>query len=84
MILFGTKTFIRVKGVSDNLIVCSQCDLETHFELQHIWRWFTLFFIPIFPFWVNRVILCPHCGYGIKVNRKNAQETLENIEDHLE
>lgn len=83
MIIYGTRSFKRKKGISKGLIVCSQCGLQTHFELVHYWRWFTLFFIPIIPFWVNRAIICPHCDYGIKVKKNNEYELLNDIGSYV-
>lgn len=83
MIIHGTRTFKRRKGTSNDLIVCNQCGLQTHFELQHFWRWFTLFFIPIFPYWVTRVIICPHCECRVKVKKHNEYEILNDIGNYL-
>lgn len=80
MIISGTKIFKREKGVTTNKYYCENCKTESHWHLMNLWSWFTFFFIPIFPYYRKKVLVCPVCNYGIKVTKKNRDEILEQIE----
>ena len=45
-------------------LLCPNCHNEQFWVLKRIRRWFTLFFIPIFPYESNHVLQCPICGVG--------------------
>jgi|APSaa5957512622_1039677.scaffolds.fasta_scaffold40831_3 hypothetical protein len=58
MILFGTKT--RHTKVKDEVILSNSCPkCQGNLELYDVKEWFTLYFIPIFPF--NKVDSCYKC-----------------------
>jgi len=80
MIIYGARDFRIKKGTSTQPLYCSNCHNNTHWELANIWSWFTLFFIPILPYWRKQVITCPVCNYGVKIKRKNREEILGEIE----
>jgi hypothetical protein len=54
----------RTKTVSTGEFFCSQCGADRSYVLQQIRRWFTLFFVPLFP--VGKVlgeqVRCATCG----------------------
>lgn len=54
----------RAKAVSTGEFFCSHCGADRSYVLQQIRRWFTLFFIPLFP--VGKVlgeqVRCATCG----------------------
>lgn len=79
LILYGTKHFKIVKGKTMKCCSCTHCGAERQWELTNVWTWFTLFFIPLFPVWKKKVLLCPNCGYGVKLNSKN-KELLDSID----
>ena len=80
-VIFGSRTFKgRAKGTTKDVIACGRCGRETQWELVSFWSWFTLFFIPIVPFWVKKVVLCPSCESGVKMARKNREELLAGID----
>ncbi|MCB9810401.1 zinc-ribbon domain-containing protein [Candidatus Nomurabacteria bacterium] len=47
---------------------CSHCNNEEYWILTRIRVWFTLFFIPIFPYENKYHLACPICEYGITLN----------------
>lgn len=47
---------------------CGNCKNEEYWSLFKISRWFTLFFIPVFPYQTKRFTICPVCQCGTEVN----------------
>jgi len=43
---------------------CPNCHNEQFWVLRRIRRWFTLFFIPVFPYESTHALMCPICGAG--------------------
>ena len=48
---------------------CSSCNNIVDWYLVQVSTWFTLFFLPIFPYSRKAFILCPICKSGIEVDR---------------
>lgn len=53
---------------------CSHCNNESPWNLFRISTWFSLFFIPVIPYSVEKYILCPVCQYGIKLNNEQFEK----------
>ena len=47
LIIFGLR--VRPSKVSEGEFFCPRCGADRHYVLQRFRRWFTLFFLPIFP-----------------------------------
>lgn len=74
MILFGWgKTTIRNFGPCFKK-VCGNCNNEEYWNMSRIMTWFTLFFIPVFPYEIKYFLSCPICQYGVKLNRTQVSE----------
>lgn len=80
MIFYGWRTFASKKGTFRRICHCNNCNADTKWELRVLWTWFTLFFIPIFPIYVERALVCPICEYGIKVTKKNRDEIMADVD----
>ena len=54
----------RAKTVSTGEFFCSHCGADRSYVLQQIRRWFTLFFIPLFPVGkrLGEQVRCSTCG----------------------
>ncbi|PIS42729.1 MAG: hypothetical protein COT24_01890 [Candidatus Kerfeldbacteria bacterium CG08_land_8_20_14_0_20_40_16] len=52
---------------------CSNCHNKNFWQLVSISTWFTLFFIPIFPYENKHLLICPVCTYGAKIERKEVE-----------
>ena len=65
MIIFGWgfQTIKNFGPVFKNL--CSHCNNEEYWVLTRVMTWFTLFFIPIFPYEIKHHLTCPVCKYGV-------------------
>lgn len=78
LIIYGTKKVKFVKGESTKYFRCRHCGVDSQWQLTNVWTWFTLFFIPLFPVWKSKMLLCPNCSWGIKITQKN-QELLNDV-----
>jgi tellurite resistance protein len=60
--IFGFR--VRASGKSEGVFFCPTCGADRQYVLQKLRRWFTLFFVPIFP--TGRVlaeqVACRTCG----------------------
>jgi hypothetical protein len=58
------------RGTSKDLgptlpITCPNCHNDTVWHFQRLQRWFTRFFLPVFPYESKYVFLCPICSQGV-------------------
>ena len=69
MIIFGWgfQTIKNFGPVSKNR--CSHCNNEDYWILTRVMTWFTVFFIPIFPYEIKYHLACPVCKYGITLKK---------------
>lgn len=68
MIIFGWG-FQTIKNFGPAFRrLCDHCHNEEYWILTRIMTWFTLFFIPIFPYEVKHHLACPICKYGLVLN----------------
>ena len=51
--------------------LCQNCHNTEFWQLNKISRYFTLFFIPIFPHDSDNWYYCPVCNYGVKLDNEN-------------
>ena len=54
--------------------LCNHCNNEEYWVLTRIMTWFTLFFIPVFPYEIKYFLTCPICQYGVKLDRAQIDE----------
>jgi hypothetical protein len=47
---------------------CYNCNNDVYWHLVHTRKWFTLFFIPVFPYETTHAFLCPICTSGKHLN----------------
>ena len=73
-ILFGWG-FTTTKNFGRRNNVCPVCSNGCT-DFAKITTWFTLFFIPIFPIGFKYVEICPNCGNGHKMGKKEFLERL--------
>ncbi|GAA4264630.1 zinc ribbon domain-containing protein [Frondihabitans peucedani] len=79
MILFGSRT--TQKLVAALIFVCTVCQHEAAQRLVRRRTWFTLFFVPIFPFGHGSyTISCAYCGNTYGVSRENADRFVADAE----
>ena len=68
MIIFGWG-FQTIKNFGPTFKrLCDHCRNEEYWNLTRIMTWFTLFFVPIFPYEIKHFLSCPICKYGFNLN----------------
>jgi len=68
MVIFGRWRRITWNIWPTHKIKCSHCHNEDYFHLKVVTTWFTLFFIPIFPYGRYHFLYCPTCEYWVKLD----------------
>lgn len=53
---------------------CSYCNNEDYWQLIKSTTWFTLFFIPVIPYSIKYMLICPVCERGVKLDSGQAYE----------
>lgn len=74
-IIWGTRGFNKIMGYTKQY-TCRHCNNISAWELVRTSRWFTLFFIPIFPFSFKYLALCPVCQHGAQLSKEDFQREL--------
>lgn len=74
MIIFGwgyrrTKSIGPVKESH-----CGRCNNSVSLELVKLSTWFTLFFIPVFPYENRKLLVCPICGAYEEISKEEFDE----------
>ena len=74
MIIFGwgRQTIKQIGVAFKNL--CNHCHNEDYWILTRIMTWFTLFFIPVFPYSIKYFLSCPICKYGLVLGQKQIDQ----------
>lgn len=55
-------------------VSCPNCSNQTWFHLQSYTTWFSLFFVPVFPYDTKNVLLCPICSRGIELGADQVEK----------
>lgn len=74
MIIFGVRSIFHV--IFTGMFFCPRCQRQSHYNLIQPRRWFTLFFIPIFPYSVQENhVHCTSCNSDFfpEVLKQNVQ-----------
>ena len=61
IIIYGTRGFEKILGQTV-AYSCARCNNIALFNVVRIRKWFTLFWIPIFPYSSKYYMVCPVCG----------------------
>ncbi len=72
-IIWGARNIIKDFGPVGEFL-CNNCNNKKHWKLLRSSRWFTIFYIPIFPYKTKYFILCPTCEYGIQLEENKFKE----------
>lgn len=49
-------------------VICPNCHNAVHLHLVEVKKWFSLFFIPLFPYEWTYWLKCPTCSRGIELD----------------
>ncbi len=77
-IIWGTRVMNKVLGYFNQPYKCGRCNNVSNFKLIRQRKWFTLFWIPIFPIGTKHFFGCPVCNYGNYIQKADAKNMLEN------
>jgi hypothetical protein len=77
-ILFGTRSTIQTLAMVT--FMCSTTNQGAAHRLSKITRWFTLFFIPVFPVGRRYVLTCAACGQSSRLTKEQADEIIARVE----
>ena len=61
---------------------CKNCNNQEYWRLRKVSTWFTLFFIPIFPYESHKLLVCPICKAGVKLKDQQFSEMLAIAKDN--
>jgi hypothetical protein len=53
---------------------CENCNNERIWTMHKLSTWFTLFFIPVFPYSSKRLLTCPVCGQGFELSQTEFED----------
>lgn len=77
-IIWGIRPLTKFYGTLNRPLVCNNCNNTSYYNLVAHSRWFTLYFIPVFPIEITRAIECPVCNYGYILKKSEFSEILKN------
>lgn len=58
--------------------MCPRCHNQRPWAVVRIRRWFTLFFIPVFPYASRYLKMCPVCSFGFETDKAGARELIQS------
>lgn len=61
---------------------CSHCRNESYWNLTVISTWFTLFFIPIFPYSIKKLLTCSVCAWGFQLENEQFEKIKQLAENN--
>ena len=77
MILFGWKSTPKVHGTLKKK--CSECKKATVHGIISVTEWFTLYFIPLFPYSKKLFARCAKCFAGLEFKGNVKKRMLAQI-----
>jgi hypothetical protein len=82
MVIFGWgfQTFKTIGVVFKRF--CNHCKNEEFWVLNRTMTWFTLFFIPVFPYSTKYFLNCPVCQYGLTLEGEALEEMIRLAENN--
>lgn len=73
IIIWGTRAMRKIVA-HNGPFTCTGCFGVSQFPVVRTATWFTLFWIPIFPFSFQYNQVCPHCGQQYPIEKQQAKE----------
>ncbi|GAA2677717.1 MULTISPECIES: zinc-ribbon domain-containing protein [Actinosynnema] len=72
MVIWGWRTKAFLLGMVT--LLCAQCGNPAAQAVHKLVTKFTLFFIPLFPVRIKRVVQCTFCGTEGKLTKEQAEQ----------
>ncbi len=76
-IIFGWNHETRKNYGPTREIICPNCSNKTYLDLLQTKLWFTLFFIPIFPYKSKHYLICKICSRGLELTDEQVDKALK-------
>ncbi|MBQ9123052.1 MAG: zinc ribbon domain-containing protein [Lachnospiraceae bacterium] len=76
-IIWGSRSMDKTLGETQRTYQCQHCNNASRYRVFRRRNWFTLFWIPIFPFSSKYFITCPICNFGSKLKKQDALDLLQ-------
>lgn len=76
-VIWGNRTFRKIVAQTPVKYTCGNCNNVHPFVVMKISKWFTLFFIPIFPYDVKYFEMCPVCNRGNYTSKTAVTKMIE-------
>jgi len=73
MIIWGFRWMKRVLGQLGPY-TCQRCHNAGMWQVIRMTRFFTLFFIPVFPVRRDYSLLCPICSHGSQITKEQYEQ----------
>lgn len=80
IIIWGSRAFKKIKALTGPY-TCNACGNVSKFQVLRIATWFTLFWIPLFPYSFKYYHVCPMCGDTYPLTKQQAQELIATDPD---
>jgi len=78
ILIFGTKIFEKVMAVIGPFR-CTRCGNTAQFRIVRSGHWFTLFFIPLFPFSSKYYRVCGACSNAEELDKETAKGIIGRV-----
>ncbi len=72
--IFGFGHLTKKEFESGIERACPRCHNHVRMKLLALKKWFTVFFIPVFPYGPEYFLACPMCGYSVELSRRQFDE----------
>jgi hypothetical protein len=73
MIIFGWGRVTNKDYGPTMATKCPNCHNDVWLQLHTYRKWFTLFFIPVFPYSSKHLLLCDVCSQGVELKGEQIQ-----------
>ena len=77
--IWGNRPRSKILGTTTKIFRCNHCGNDTPFQVRQNSNWFTIYFIPVFPFSTKYRFECPICEYGYEMGKEKANAILATI-----
>lgn len=79
LIIYGTKVFRKMVGYYGERLECGNCHRVYQRSYVKSSRWVHIDYIPLFPVKSTYLKICPVCGSGVELNKKDAKLEMNNL-----
>ncbi|MBC8486084.1 MAG: zinc-ribbon domain-containing protein [Bacteroidetes bacterium] len=78
LVIFGFGHRTNKENQLRSISHCYHCNNDGRWILSKTTSWFTLFFIPVFPYKTEYLTYCPICKNGYKISREDYENKINS------